>query len=62
METETTLLTLDDIAQRFQVSRRTVTRWVDAGCPVLRPPVGTVQRFDFEQVLNWVRGNDPVEN
>jgi excisionase family DNA binding protein len=48
---KTTLLTIEQIAEIFQVSTRTVHRWIDGGCPVMRP--GGSIRFDLEAVRGW---------
>lgn len=50
------LTTVDEIARHFQVSERTVARWIEAGCPVVRSPVGKVRRFDLDAVMAWFKG------
>ena len=41
-------------AALFAVHPRTVSRWIDAGMPVLRPSPG-VLRFDVAECKNWMR-------
>ena len=59
METDTKLLTTAELAEKFQVSEVTVTRWIARGCPHIKPPDGAVLRFDFAAVCDWAkRGGD----
>lgn len=49
---EKKLLTVEQVAEIFQVSVRTIYRWIDFdGCPVMRP--GGSLRFDLEAVRDW---------
>lgn len=50
------LLTPGELAQRLKVTRATVTRWRRAGrIPAIRINQA-VYRFDYENVLNTLRG------
>lgn len=46
--------TAAEIAAYFEVSERTVRRWIDAGCPVMNPSAG-VFRFDLADVIQWCK-------
>ena len=51
------LWTVDDIAQRLRVSRRTVYAMVaQRRIPYLKPPGTNLLRFDPEEILAWERG------
>ena len=47
-------LTMNQLADHFQVTTRTVQRWVERGMPYLAPS-GRVRRFLLSDVLDWMR-------
>lgn len=47
------LLTLEEIAERFKVTSRTIYNWIDGGMPVMK--IGGVIRFDPEEVTAWMK-------
>ncbi len=48
--------TRDDIAKRFNVSTRTVERWIEAGKIPFRR-VGGIIRFNLEEVDDWAKAD-----
>jgi phage terminase Nu1 subunit (DNA packaging protein) len=54
------LVTEGALAALFGVDRRTATRWVSAGLPVLRRR-GRVVEFDLAAAITWVRGRDKAD-
>jgi phage terminase Nu1 subunit (DNA packaging protein) len=54
------LVTEGALAALFGVDRRTATRWVSAGLPVLRRR-GRVVEFDLSAAITWVRGRDKAD-
>lgn len=52
-----TYLTIEQVAERFGVSEKTVSRWVDSrGLPSRK--VGNVRRFLLSEVDAWFAGLD----
>ena len=47
---------ITEFAALFSVHPRTVSRWIAAGMPTLRPSPG-VLRFDVAECKNWMRVN-----
>lgn len=43
----------EELAAYFQVSTRTVYRWVNEGCPIRRLPGGSL-RFQLGPVRDWI--------
>lgn len=50
---ETTWLTVNGLADHFKMSRSTVYRWLDEGCPSHRPRGRAL--FDLTEVEAWIR-------
>lgn len=46
-----------DLMDRFQVTRPTITSWIEAGCPHEREGEGSRAplRFDLDEVVQWVK-------
>lgn len=52
---EVAYLTLDQAAERAQVSKRTVERWMrDDGCPYIKLPGGHLVRIPVERFDAWL--------
>ena len=49
----TEYLTINELAETFKISRRTVYREIDRGIPYIK--VGHHKRFDYNQVLHWFK-------
>jgi excisionase family DNA binding protein len=49
----------DELAAALGVSRRTVTRWVAAGCPSQTWGM-RVRRFRISEVMAWASGADTI--
>lgn len=49
-------LTKRQVAAHYKVSERTIERWMLAGMPYDRPPVGRVVRFRLSEVEAWLEG------
>lgn len=45
----------EKVAEHFDVSTRTVYRWVEAGCPIKRLRGGTL-RFQIAAISMWLEG------
>lgn len=52
METQVKPLTIGEVAAHFRVNERTVRRWINRGCPAMRPSEGII-RFDLDEVTRW---------
>ncbi|MNY85877.1 Helix-turn-helix domain protein [compost metagenome] len=52
-------LTQNELCVALGVSKRTVARWTQHGCPHVRVASGTGARplFDLEEVKKWLREN-----
>lgn len=60
VESKPASATKKDVARTYQVSTRTVTRWVADGCPHYRVGNGDncrLVRLDLAQVDRWLRDN-----
>jgi excisionase family DNA binding protein len=44
-----------DVARRYGVSVRTVSRWMQRGCPYRKPYAGGSVRFRAAEVDAWLR-------
>lgn len=54
MTTQTeVLLSTDDLAARYQVSRATVHQWIYKGTAPRSLKIGKHRRFHMDDVLNW---------
>jgi excisionase family DNA binding protein len=47
------LMTTNEVAERYRVSKQTVLRWVADGMPCIRPSEG-VFRFNAAAVAEWI--------
>lgn len=47
------LLTLEEVAEKFKVTSRTIYNWIDRGMPVMK--IGGVIRFDTEEIRAWMK-------
>jgi len=54
---EMELLNLSDLARKLSVTRQTIYRWVDLGCPVEFKAYKTI-RFKYEDVIEWLNQSD----
>jgi len=54
--TEPVLLSAEELARAFQVSRETIRKISREGCPVVR--VESLVRYDVEEVKSWLRSRD----
>lgn len=50
---ETKFLSVNQLAETFGISRRTVYREIERGIPHMR--VGQRIRFDYKEALHWFR-------
>lgn len=46
---------LSETLKHYGISRATLYRWIDKGCPVHRTK--TVPYFDWEEVDEWIKSN-----
>lgn len=52
---ELKLMTSKELAEHFNVSMKTIQRWVDRGCPYKNPPGMTRRRFFRLDLVNeWL--------
>jgi phage terminase Nu1 subunit (DNA packaging protein) len=60
------LMTSKELAEHFNVSMKTIQRWVDRGCPYKNPPGMTRRRFFRLDLVNeWLYSSgdsDKTEN
>lgn len=54
-----TLVRLSDILEVFKISKPTIYRWIEKGCPVHR--IGSIPYFDAEEISNWIKENEEVK-
>lgn len=59
---ELTMLTLSDVASIFDVTKRTVHRWIDAGDIPESGKVGGRRYWPYSQIKDWIDQGCPAQN
>ena len=53
------LLTVNEVAERLRVGRRTVYRWTDAGLMPRPLKLGSLVRWRADELDRWIAGGCP---
>jgi predicted DNA-binding transcriptional regulator AlpA len=47
------MIRLKEVLEVFKISKPTIYRWIDSGCPVHY--AGSIPYFDIEEVNEWIK-------
>lgn len=60
--TEIEILTMQELAKKFDVTTKTIQRWVARGCPCKTPPgLKRTKVFRYDLVKEWLYSGDDVD-
>lgn len=53
------MLRIKDVLEVFKISKPTIYRWIEKGCPVHY--AGSIPYFDVDEVNEWIKTNKKGE-